>query len=154
MTGNADLVDRYLRAAWADGTGDGLEALLSADFCDHDAPPGYGADRAEHLRLIADLAAGARDRQLRVLARVADADSVAVRLETTWTQQGDFFGIPADGRRLVLRSMDLYRIRGGRITDSWHCEDIAGVLRQLDGPRGDGTGGGQTERPAKAAARW
>lgn len=124
------LVRRYLHAAWGDGDSAALDELLSPDFCDHDAPPGYGSDRAEHRRLVADMAAGAQDRQLRVLAVVADEHSVAVRLETTWTQRGDLFGIPADGRRLVLRSMDLYRVRDGRIAESWHVEDMAGVLRQ------------------------
>jgi steroid delta-isomerase-like uncharacterized protein len=133
MTGNGELVLRYLREAWADGDGTGLDDLLAPDFVDHDAPPGYGDDRAEHRRLVGDMAAGAQDRRVRVLAMVADASSVAVRLETTWTQRGDFFGVPADGRRLVLRSMDLYRIRDGLICESWHCEDVAGVLRQLGG---------------------
>ena len=132
MTSSGELVSRYLREAWGDGDGDGLDDLLSPDFCDHDAPPGYGTDLAEHRRLIDEMAAGVQDRRLRVLAMVADADSVAVRLETTWLQRGDFFGVPADGRQLVLRSMDLYRIRDGRISESWHCEDVAGVLRQLD----------------------
>jgi predicted ester cyclase len=66
-----------------------------------------------------------------VRAVVADESSVAVRLDTTWTQRGDFLGVPADGRRLALRSMDLYRVRDGRISESWHVEDLAGVLRRL-----------------------
>jgi steroid delta-isomerase-like uncharacterized protein len=126
-----ELVRRYLRSAWADGDGADLDELLSPDFCDHDAPPGYGRDRPEHRRLVTDMAAAALDRRLRVLAVVADDDSVAVRLETTWRQRGSFLGMPADGRELVLRSMDLYRVRDDRITESWHVEDLAGVLRQL-----------------------
>lgn len=145
---NETLVGRYLRDAWGDGDGTALDALLSPDFCDHDAPPGYGSDLAEHRRLVADLAAGARDRRLRVLAVVADADSVAVRLESTWTQRGDLFGIPADGRRVELRSMDLYRIRDGRITESWHVEDLAGLARRLGSPAIPASGG--RVHPARA----
>ena len=129
---NEKLVRRYLDDAWGAGTGAALDALLSPGFHDHDAPPGYGSGLEDHRRLVADMAAGVQDRRLRVLAMVADDESVAVRLETTWAQRGDFFGVPADGRQLLLRSMDLYRVRDGRITDSWHVEDIAGVLRQLD----------------------
>jgi hypothetical protein len=127
---NEQLVRSYLDDAWGAGNGTALGVLLSPGFRDHDAPPGYGSDGEEHRRLVADTAARAGDRRLRVLALVADEQSVAVRLETTWIQRGDFFGIPADGRRLVLRSMDLYRVLNGCITDSWHVEDIAGVLRQ------------------------
>lgn len=134
MHRSEDVVRRYLQDAWADGDGAALDELLSPDFRDHDAPPGYDGDLAGHRRLVADLAAGAQDRRLRVLAVVADEDAVAVRLETSWRQRGDFLGIPADGRELVLRSMDLYRVRDGRITESWHVEDLAGVLRQLGPP--------------------
>jgi steroid delta-isomerase-like uncharacterized protein len=128
---NEALVRRYLREAWGDGTGAGLDELLAPDFRDRDAPPGYGGDLTEHRRLVADVAAGMRDRRLRVLALVADEASVAVRLETTWTQHGDLFGVPAEGRRLVLRSMDLYRVGEGRIRESWHVEDVAGLRRQV-----------------------
>lgn len=133
MEDNETLVRRYLQDCWGDGDGTSLGALLSPDFCDHDAPPGYGSDLAEHRRLIADMAAGAQDRQLRILAPVADEESVAVRLETSWTQHEDLFGLPADGRQLVLKSMDIYRVREGRIAESWHVEDFAGLLRQLQG---------------------
>lgn len=128
---NEQLVRAYLEDAWGAGNGSALDALLSPGVRDHDAPPGYGSGREEHRRLVAETAAGAEDRRLRILALVADGRAVAVRLETTWTQRGDFFGTPADGRQLVLRSMDLYRVRDGRITASWHVEDIAGVLRQV-----------------------
>lgn len=128
---NESLVRRYLEDAWGDGDGAALDAQLSPDFCDHDSPLGYGSDLAEHRRLIADMAAGALNRRLRVLALVAAGDAVAVRLETTWTQRGDLFGIPADGRHVVLQSMDLYRVRNGRISESWHVEDIAGLRRRL-----------------------
>jgi hypothetical protein len=29
--------------------------------------------------------------------------------------------------------VDMYRIASGRITETWHVEDIAGMLRQLRG---------------------
>jgi ketosteroid isomerase-like protein len=127
------LVRRYLRDAWGDGDATALDDLLAPDFCDHDAPPGYGSGLAEHLRLVADMAAGAEGRRLRILAVVAGEASVAVRLETTWTQRGDLFGIPADGRQVVLGSMDLYRLRDGRIAECWHVEDLAGLARRLGG---------------------
>jgi len=39
--------------------------------------------------------------------------------------------MPPTGKPATFAYMDMYRIANGRITDSWHVEDIAGMLRQL-----------------------
>jgi predicted ester cyclase len=127
---SADLVRRYLTGVWGDGDLALLDRLLADDFRDHDAPPGHTGDLAGHRRLVRDLTAGMLDRSLHIAAEVSDGELVAVRYETRWTQRGHFFGIRADGARLALRALDLYRVREDRIAESWHCEDIAGVLRQ------------------------
>jgi predicted ester cyclase len=75
------------------------------------------------------------DPSVHIAAEVSDGDLVAVRYETTWTQRGPFLGIRADGARLTLRALDLYRVREDRITETWHCEDVAGVRRQAAAAR-------------------
>ena len=45
-------------------------------------------------------------------------------------------GAPATGRRVTFAFMDLYRIAGGRILETWHVEDIAGLMGQLGLLRG------------------
>jgi predicted ester cyclase len=132
---NAAVVRRYLMGVWRDGDVALLDQLLSDSFRDHDAPPGYSGDLAGHRRLVQELTAGMLNRSLHLTAEVSDGDLVAVRYETGWTQRGPFLGVEADGARLTLRALDLYRVRAGRITESWHCEDIAGVLRQAAAAR-------------------
>jgi predicted ester cyclase len=132
---NAELVRRYLMGVWRDGDVALVDRLLSDSFRDHDAPPGFSGDLAGHRRLVQELTAGMRDRSLHLTAEVSDGDLVAVRYETGWTQRGPFLGVRADGARLTLRALDLYRVRAERITESWHCEDVAGVLRQATAAR-------------------
>jgi len=40
-------------------------------------------------------------------------------------------GMPATNKPIRLAWMDMHRIRGGRIVESWHLEDTAGMLQQL-----------------------
>jgi steroid delta-isomerase-like uncharacterized protein len=129
-----DVVRRYLDRVWQRGDADAVADLLSEDFVDHDPPPGFGGDRASHRELVASTTAGMRDRQLRIRALISDGDLVAVRHETSWVQDGPLFGVPADGRRLTLKGIDLYRVRDGRIAESWHCENVADVRRQAAAP--------------------
>jgi len=39
--------------------------------------------------------------------------------------------MPATNKPIRLAWMDMHRIRGGRIVESWHLEDTAGMLQQL-----------------------
>jgi predicted ester cyclase len=40
-------------------------------------------------------------------------------------------GKPATGKVVQIPWMDMYRIKDGRIVETWHVEDIAGMLGQL-----------------------
>jgi hypothetical protein len=42
-----------------------------------------------------------------------------------------FFGMPPTGKAAEFGYIDMYRINGGRITEAWHIEDIAGLMRQI-----------------------
>ena len=75
-----------------------------------------------------------RDNHHRILATLSQGELVAVRHETEWTQIGAFFSVPADGKRLTMKGLAIYRVRDGRIAESWHCEDVAGVMRQAGTP--------------------
>jgi ketosteroid isomerase-like protein len=127
---NEDLVRRYFDRVWQQGDAGAVVELLTEDFVDHDPPPGFGGDRAAHRDLVTSMTAAMGDRQHRIGALVSDRDLVAVRHETEWVQTGPLFGLAADGRRLTLKGLDMYRVRDGRIAECWHCENMADVLRQ------------------------
>jgi predicted ester cyclase len=40
-------------------------------------------------------------------------------------------GIPPTGKAVSILWMDMHRIQGGQVVESWHIEDIAGMLQQL-----------------------
>lgn len=39
--------------------------------------------------------------------------------------------VAPSGRRVSFAYMDMHRIEDGRIAESWHLEDIAGLLAQV-----------------------
>ncbi len=127
---NERLVRDYFERVWKRGETAAIAEMLAPDFVDHDPPPGFGQDRDANRMLAEFMLATMRDKRHRILALVSDGEMVAVRHETEWTQDGAFFGIPADGKRLTMKGLDLYRIHDGLIVECWHCEDVAGVMRQ------------------------
>jgi predicted ester cyclase len=56
------------------------------------------------------------------------------------THSGEFMGIPATGRRVVIRYMDFWNVKDGRIADNWVMVDFPDVMRQLGVDVFDGKG--------------
>lgn len=47
------------------------------------------------------------------------------------TNTGQWMGIPATGKPVRVAFIDIHRVVDGKVTESWHLEDIAGMLQQL-----------------------
>ena len=125
---------RYFREVWERGDVDLLDVLLTDDFIDHDPPPGFPPDRPGHKRLATHMLAMMSQPQYTLHAVVNAGDYVTVRYDVLWRQRGDFFGVPADGHWLTLRGCDLYRLRAGRIAESWHVEAAPSGLNRDRAP--------------------
>lgn len=44
---------------------------------------------------------------------------------------GEFMGIPATGKKVDIRYMDFWKVKGGKIVDNWVMVDFPSVLSQL-----------------------
>jgi len=90
-----------------------------------------GAADLELTRLERGFAATFADARRTVEDLWGADDRVVLRLTTRATHRGDFNGIGATGRRIVLTALVIYQIRDGRIVESWGELDFAGLWRQL-----------------------
>jgi predicted ester cyclase len=55
-------------------------------------------------------------------------NEVVVRLIVTGTQSGNLLGIPASGRPLRWDAVDVYQLKGGKISQEWAAEDLTAIL--------------------------
>jgi steroid delta-isomerase-like uncharacterized protein len=62
---------------------------------------------------------------------VAEGDKVVLRLTSTATHNGLFQGIPATGKKISFKSVDIFRVTEGKITDEWSFPDVLGLMQQL-----------------------
>ena len=62
---------------------------------------------------------------------VAEGDLVATHKTFTGTHDGEFFGLPATGKRATIRVMDFVRYEDGKIAEHWNVVDMAGLMAQL-----------------------
>ena len=62
---------------------------------------------------------------------IAEEDRVAGLLIASGTHVGSFMGIPATGKQIAFRTMDIFRIRDGKIAEHWAMPDQFGLRQQL-----------------------
>jgi steroid delta-isomerase-like uncharacterized protein len=62
---------------------------------------------------------------------LAEADKVAVRFTMRGTQQGDFMGIPATNKEIVVTGIDIVRFRDGKAAEHWHEWSGLELMQQL-----------------------
>jgi predicted ester cyclase len=84
--------------------------------------------------VLGAIRAGFADHDAQVIHIVAEDDLVATYKTFTGTHTGDFFGIPATGKRATIRVMDFVRYRDSLVIEHWNVVDLAGLQAQLTAP--------------------
>jgi predicted ester cyclase len=64
---------------------------------------------------------------------VAERDKVAVRLNVTGTNKGEFQGIPPTHKKLSLNEIRFMTIIDGKITEGWISSDTMRLMQQIGG---------------------
>ena len=62
---------------------------------------------------------------------IAEGYRVVARVTITGTHTGDFYGIPATGKRMNVPGVYIVRIANGKIVEHWGEENGVTVFRQL-----------------------
>jgi predicted ester cyclase len=75
-------------------------------------------------------------------------DKVVARWSSSGVHNAEFMGIPATGRRVMLKGIDLFHLREGKIIDLWQEIDIMGILQQISAPLPNGTHRESISRPS------
>jgi predicted ester cyclase len=126
---NKELVRRWL--AFAEAGFDGpFDAFIAVDYVGH-LSGGDDMDRAGLERLERAFASAFVDARYLIQDIVAEGDKVVLRVETRATHRGEFHGVAATGRRVELTGIVIYRVRDGKIVETWAEMDFGRLLRQL-----------------------
>jgi predicted ester cyclase/N-acetylglutamate synthase-like GNAT family acetyltransferase len=92
---------------------------------------GSTVDIVELERLERTFAAAFSGTKRDIKDLIAESDRVVLRVETSTTHTGEFYGVAPTGRQVKFTGMVIYRIEGLRIRESWAEIDFGSLLRQL-----------------------
>jgi predicted ester cyclase len=107
-----------------------FEEILAPGYVNHDMPaPAPGPDGFKQV--IGAFFSGFPDMRITLEAQLGDGDLVANRGTFTGTHQGEFMGIPATGKQVTVKFMDMWRVEDGQAAENWVRIDMLSLMVQL-----------------------
>ncbi|HML21789.1 MAG TPA: ester cyclase [Aggregatilinea sp.] len=109
-----------------------IDEIISPDFIEHEElPPGMPSGRDAPRAMFGMLHSAFPDFKATIQQLIAEGDKVVFHMTWTGTQQGEFMGLPASGRRVSFDVIDIVSIVDGKATEHWGIMDRAKMLEQL-----------------------
>jgi serine phosphatase RsbU (regulator of sigma subunit) len=116
---NMALVRRFMEAQ-ANADLDTLEELLAADFVDHSSFANQEPGREGYKQQVAEQIAALSEVRCIIEDQLAKGEKVVTRI--TWRSihdRGEYFGLMPRDKEVVVTSMAMHRIVGGKIAEEW-----------------------------------
>ncbi|MCX5098176.1 ester cyclase [Streptomyces sp. NBC_00439] len=110
-----------------------FDKLFADDFLDHTPQPGRTADKAGARELYQALREAFPDFRPVIHWQSADGDLVTTYKTYHGTHKGEFFGIAPTGRQISFDTVDVMRVRNGKITEHWGVANLFSLMQQLGG---------------------
>lgn len=108
-----------------------FEKLFADDFVDHTPQPGRTPDKDGARTLYKILRAAFPDFHAEIHWQSAEGDRVTTYKTYRGTHRGQFLGVEPTGRSVAFETVDVMRVRDGRIAEHWGVANLFSLLQQL-----------------------
>jgi steroid delta-isomerase-like uncharacterized protein len=125
----------YIQAIFNEARFDQLDGYLADGYEIKDAPPGSAPGAAGIREVVTMFRTAFPDMVITLDEVIAEGDWVASKSTLQGTHRGDFLGLAPTGRTVNVTSLTMVKLRDGRLTESWVKNDVAAMMRQLQGPQ-------------------
>lgn len=129
---NKAIVVRFNKEFVEQGNMETFKELISDDVINHAAPPGSpnGPDSMIHF-ILEILRKGFPDLEVQILDQIAEGDKVVSRKVFNATHSGDFMGIAATNKKVVIHVIDIIRLQDGKYVEHWGMSNLSDIISQL-----------------------
>ncbi len=110
--------------------------IFASDVVDHDPAPDQPQGPAGFIHFFTGFRSAFPDLAIAVEHTVADEDNISLAYTMTGTHKGNFMGIPATGKKIKVRGMQIARFENARIVERWGSSDELGILKQIGAVKG------------------
>ena len=111
---------------------DGFRRELADDFAEREDLPDFPPNKAGTIQFFQMLTAAFPDLRMVPEDVIASGDKAVARVRMTGTHKGEFMGIPATGKPIEVKLIDIVRFGDdGRAREHWGAFDQLAMLQQL-----------------------
>jgi steroid delta-isomerase-like uncharacterized protein len=128
---NKALIRRLVEEVQNQHQVDAIDEFIAPSFVNYDPLPGLPGTREGAKQLHRMLFAAFPDLQMTIHDQAAEGEKVWTRKTATGTHRGEFFGIPATGKQVSWKIIDIMTIRNGQVTEHWVVADVLSLMQQL-----------------------
>jgi steroid delta-isomerase-like uncharacterized protein len=105
--------------------------LFAEDFVDHTPQPGMTPNKDGVRDLYHRLRVAFPDFRADIHWQAADGELVTTYKTYHGTHQGLFLGVAPTGRTIHFETVDVMRVRNGKITEHWGVANLFSLMQQL-----------------------
>ncbi len=128
---NKALIRRLVEEIQNQHNVDAFDEFFAPSFVNYDPLPGLPGTLEGAKQLHRMLFAAFPDLKMTIHDQAAEGDKVWTRKTAAGTHQGEFFGIPATGKHVSWKIVDIMSIRNGKVTEHWVVADVMSLMQQL-----------------------
>jgi len=109
-----------------------FDELSADDFVDHTPQPGMRSNGKEDVKqLYISIREAFPDFRPEIHWQSSDGDKVTTFKTYHGTHQGPIFGIEPAGKKVQFETVDVMRVKNGKITDHWGVANLLSLMNQL-----------------------
>jgi steroid delta-isomerase-like uncharacterized protein len=112
------------------GAAEDAGQIFAPDFVAH-MPGQPPMDRAAFERFVSGVADGLPGYTYEIHDQIAQGDLVVNRITWRGVHSRPMAGVPATGRSVELRGINMFRVHDGRVVEQWAELDMLGLLQQI-----------------------
>jgi steroid delta-isomerase-like uncharacterized protein len=113
------------------GNFDVFEEVFAVDFIDHTPQPNSTPDRDGARSLYRTFRVAFPDFHAEIHWQAADGELVTTYKTYHGTHRGTFLGVAPTGRRIHFETVDVMRVRHGKITEHRGVANLLSLMQQL-----------------------
>jgi len=129
---NSAIIRRWFEEVWNKGRLSAIDEMAAANVIGHgQAQHGVDIGLKEFRPFVQRLRGAFPDIRIAIHATIEQGDNVVARWTASMTHTGEFLGIAATGRKVVVTGTTIVRILDGKIVEGWDNWDQLGLLVQI-----------------------
>lgn len=128
---NKQRYERYIKEFLQGGDESAADKYIDANVVTHDGMPGQAPGLAGVKQTFQSLRQAFPDMTVSIEDMIAEEDKVVGRFVVSGTNNGNFMGMPATGKKFTYDEIVIVRFQNGKIVEHWAEMDSLGMMRQL-----------------------